>query len=138
MSTLTLIGRLGRDSELRYTADGKPLCNLAVAYNYGRKGQDGKRPSQWVDATLFGKHAEAIINYLVKGQQVYLVLDDVHVRTYQKSDGSEGNSISGTVSKIELAGSAPQSQAQRHAPQKAPSANNAAYSDMEDDSSIPF
>jgi hypothetical protein len=39
------IGRLGRDAELRYTPNGDAVCNLALACEYGRKGQDGKRPT---------------------------------------------------------------------------------------------
>lgn len=149
MSTMTLLGRIGRDAELRYTAGGDAICNIAVAYNYGRKGQDGKKPSQWVDATLFGKRAESLISYLVKGQQVAIWLDDVHVRTYQKNDGTEGHSLSGTVQKIEFAGSAPQQQQPAPAPQQRPQQSGqtpgqrsrqeqapAAFDDFDDD--IPF
>lgn len=111
MSTMTFVGRLGRDAELKYTPNGDAVINLAVAYNYGRKGQDGKKPSQWVDAALFGKRAEAMSQYLVKGTQLFLVLDDVHVRTYTKSDGVAGFALSGTVQKIDFVGSAPQQSA---------------------------
>ena len=152
MSTMTLLGRIGRDVELRYTPGGDAICNIAVAYNYGRKGQDGKKPSQWVDATLFGKRAEALVSHLVKGQQVALWMDDVHVRTYQKNDGTECHSLSGTVQKIEFAGSAPQQQQQQPAQQRTaapqqsgqtpgqrarqPAPPPAAFDDFDDD--IPF
>ena len=45
-------GRIGRDAELRYTPNGDAVCNIPVAVDYGRKGQDGKRPTQWYDVTL--------------------------------------------------------------------------------------
>ncbi|WP_262405552.1 single-stranded DNA-binding protein [Pseudomonas fluorescens] len=67
MPTLTDIGRLGRDAELRYTPNGDAVCNLALACEYARKGQDGKRPPQWIDATLWGKQAETMAPYLLKG-----------------------------------------------------------------------
>ena len=107
MSTMTFVARLGRDAELKYTPNGDAVCNLALAYNYGRKGPDGKKPSQWVDASLFGKRAEAMAQYLVKGQQVFVVLDDVHVRTYTKADGVQGFALSGSIQKIDFVGGSP-------------------------------
>ena len=44
--------RLGRDAELRYTPNNEPVTNLSLAYTHGKAGQDGKRPTQWIDATL--------------------------------------------------------------------------------------
>lgn len=108
MPTLTDIGRLGRDAELRYTPDGNAVCNLALACEYGRKGQDGKRPTQWVDATLWGKQAEAMAQYLVKGQQVHFTIDDAHVEVFTKSDQTQGVKLTGRVIVIKFSGSPPQ------------------------------
>ena len=43
---LTGLARIGKDAELRYTASNEPVANLSLAFNYGRKGDDGKRPTQ--------------------------------------------------------------------------------------------
>lgn len=131
MSTMTFVGRLGRDAELKYTPNGDAVINLALAYNYGRKGQDGKKPSQWVDSSLFGKRAEAMAQYLVKGQQLFVVLDDVHVRTYTKSDGVQGFALSGTVQKVEFVGSQPQQSppTQQRAPAHPPQQKQSASAD---------
>lgn len=48
MATLTGLFTLGRDAETRVTQGGTTVVQLAVAYNYGRKGEDGKKPSQWL------------------------------------------------------------------------------------------
>ncbi|SEP58598.1 single-strand DNA-binding protein [Pseudomonas sp. NFACC02] len=112
MPTLTDIGRLGRDAELRYTAAGDAVCNLPLACEYGRKGQDGKRPTQWVDATLWGKQAEAMAPYLLKGQQLHFTIDDAHVETFDKADGSKGVKLTGRVIIIKFASSPPQQQSQ--------------------------
>jgi len=108
MPTLTDTGRIGRDAELRYTPNGDPVCNLAIACDYGRKGQDGKRPTQWVDATLWGKQAESMAQYLVKGQQVHFTIDDAHVEVFTKSDQTQGVKLTGRVIVIKFVGSAPQ------------------------------
>ncbi|WP_442108730.1 single-stranded DNA-binding protein [Pseudomonas sp. NUPR-001] len=119
MPTLTDIGRLGRDAELRYTPDGNAVCNLALACEYGRKGQDGKRPTQWVDATLWGKQAETMAQYMVKGQQLHFTIDDAHVETYTKGDHSQGVKLTGRVIIIKFVGSPPQ-QAQQGSQQQQP------------------
>lgn len=108
MPTLTDVGRIGRDAELRYTPGGDAVVNLALACDYGRKGQDGKRPTQWVDATLWGKQAEAMAPYLLKGQQIYFTMDDAHIETYAKTGGGEGFKLTGKIILIKFVGSPPQ------------------------------
>jgi len=147
MPQLTDIGRLGRDVEVRYTPSGDAVASLALACEYGRKGQDGKRPTQWVDATLWGKQAEAMAPHLQKGQLLFFSIDDAHIETYKKNDGSEGFKLVGRISSIKFAGSAPEQsqqqqqqaprQQQRPAPQQ--QRQQAAQSFDDDiDMSIPF
>lgn len=131
------VARLGRDAELRRTNSGDAVATLALAFNYGRKGEDGNKPTQWLEASLWGKLAEALLPYLTKGQQVCVTVDDPHIETYQGQRG-EGHKLVGKVSAIELVGSRQQAAApapapQRRAPAPAPAAD---FSDMDD--SIPF
>lgn len=104
MAQIIGIFRIGRDAELRYTQGGEPVASLALAYNYGQKGQDNKKPSQWVDASLWGKRAEAMAPYLKKGVAIYVILTDPHIETYQGRNG-EGHKLVARVSEIEFAGS---------------------------------
>ena len=108
MPTLSDVGRLGRDAEVRFTPGGDAVCNLALACEYGRKGPDGKKPTQWIDATLWGKQAEALGPYLLKGQQLHFTIDDAHVETFAKADGTQGVKLTGKVIVIKFAGSPPQ------------------------------
>lgn len=162
---MQLIGlvRLGRDAELRSLPDGTPVMNLAMAYNYGKKDQDGRRQTTWVDGAVFGNRAEALAQYMVKGQQLCVTIDDVNIRTFDKADGSQGFSLSGTVSSIEFAGSsqqsggqqggnqqrqqpqqrqAPQGQQQRgnggYQQQRQPAPQNGGASGFDDFSDVPF
>ena len=137
MAILSGLFRLGRDAELRKTGAGDPVLGMALACNYGKKDEDGKRPTTWVDATLWGKLGEALAPYLLKGTQVCVTMDDVHLHTYEKKDGGTGVSLRGTVRMIELAGSKPA--AERQAPEAKPAPQAAkvgAFDDFED--SIPF
>jgi single-strand DNA-binding protein len=95
------MARLGRDAEIRYTPGGDAVCNLSLAVNYGQKGQDGNRPTQWIDASLWGKRAEALAQYLVKGSVHCFTLEDVHLETYQGKTG-EGVKLVARVLDVEL------------------------------------
>lgn len=139
MATLTGLFTLGRDAEIRVTGNGTTVVQLAVAYNYGRKGEDGKKPSQWVRASMFGKQAETLAPYLTKGKQVSLVIRDLHIATFQKQDGTTGTSLEGVADfddfargpKQDAAAPAPAQRQAAPAP-RAPSG----FDDMDD--SIPF
>jgi len=144
MATLTGLFTLGRDAETRVTGSGTTVVQLAVAYNYGRKGDDGKKPSQWVRASMFGKQAEALVPYLTKGKQVSLVIRDLHIATFQKQDGSTGTSLEGVADFDDFARGQKQegsTQAPAAAPRPAPPPKPAppagsGFDDMDDD--IPF
>lgn len=137
------LARIGKDAEIRYTPDGTAVANLSLAFSYGRKGEDGKRPTTWVDASLWGKQAEALAQYLLKGQQVAVTLEEVRIDTYKTRDGTPGSKIVARVSSIDFAGSQQQGQASApapapRAPQKpaAKPASGTGFDDM--DSDIPF
>lgn len=98
------LARIGRDAEIRHTAGGDAVASLSLAFTYGRKGEDGKRPTQWVDASIWGKRAESLAQYLTKGSLVAVTLEDVAIQTFNKSDGSVGTKLAGRVIDIELAG----------------------------------
>lgn len=141
MATLTGLFTLGRDAETRVTQGGTTVVQLAVAYNYGRKGEDGKKPSQWVRASMFGKQAETLAPYLTKGKQVSLVIRDLHIATFQKQDGSTGTSLEGVADFDDFA-RGPKQEGAAPAPRPAPApppAQRAANSGFDDlDSDVPF
>lgn len=139
MTTLVGLFMLGRDAELRRTSGGDPVATLALAYNYGRKGQDGKTPTQWVEAALWGERATKLVEYLKKGSQFYMQLDDLHIETYDKRDGGQGVKLAARVGGLEFtrgqrpAAPAPAPASRVPAPAPKPSSG---FDDMDDD--IPF
>jgi single-strand DNA-binding protein len=152
MPTLFGLARVGRDAEVRRTPNGDAVANISLAFNYGRKGDDGKRPTQWVDASMWGQRAEALAPYLLKGQAVAVTIDEAHIETFQRADGSPGSKMVGRIAQIELAGGRPEGAAPA-ARSNAPTSNgyadaksgrapapkpktNTGFDDMDDD--IPF
>lgn len=142
---MQLIGlaRLGRDAEARTVGDNV-VANLSLAFDYYDPKAEKKRSTTWIDAALWGRQAEALEQYLVKGSQVCVTIDDLHLETYQGRNG-EGTKLVGRVTSIKLAGgrqdgaSSP-APAPRPAPAPAPRAPapapRPAAGDMDDD--IPF
>lgn len=71
INQVVLVGRLVRDAELRYLSSGTSVMNFSIAVNRRRKQGD-----QWVDEAsffdveLFGRQAESIQRFMVKGKQV--------------------------------------------------------------------
>ena len=96
--------RVGNDPEVRFTPSGDAVMNLSLAYAYGRKGDDGKRPTQWVEASMWGKQAESLAPYIKKGDQVSVSIDDLHIETYPKKDGSEGFKLMGRIAAFDFVG----------------------------------
>jgi single-strand DNA-binding protein len=124
--------RLGRDASLKQTSAGKPVLQMAVAYNYGRE-----KETQWLDISMFGDRAEKVAPYMLKGTAIVAYIEDVHVRTYEKRDGTTGASLSGILSSFEFAGKSGSSgEPAERAPVAAKPALPGAFDDMSD--SIPF
>jgi single-strand DNA-binding protein len=128
---------VGRDAEVRFTTKGDAVASVSLAYNYGRKGQDGKTSTQWIEASLWGKRAESSAPYLVKATQIVAVIKDLHIETYQKKDGGEGTKLVGTLDDFEFCGGK-QSEHTEPARQDKPAQSQSGGSIMDMDSDLPF
>lgn len=71
---IILVGNLGRDPELRYTAQGTPVCSFSLATNERKKDRSGESQdvTTWFRVTLWNRLAETASQYLTKGQSVYV------------------------------------------------------------------
>ncbi len=70
-----VIGRLGRDPEVRYTPDGLAVANFSIATSYGttdKTTNEKKETTEWHRIVAFGKLGEICGEYLSKGKQVYI------------------------------------------------------------------
>jgi len=77
------IGRLGKDPEVRYTADSNAICNFSIAVGYKTAT---KETTEWVRITAFGKLAGICADYLKKGSQVFIA-GRMTTRKWQNKDG---------------------------------------------------
>ncbi|MDF1543785.1 MAG: single-stranded DNA-binding protein [bacterium] len=85
-----LIGRLGKDPELKYTPSGKAVATFSLATSERWKGQDGekKESTVWHNIVAWGRQAEVMKEYLSKGQQVY-VEGRISNRSYDDKEGNK-------------------------------------------------
>jgi single-strand DNA-binding protein len=74
INKVILIGRLGKDPELRYTTSGQAVANFSIATDEGYKTPDGQEVerTEWHNIVVWGKLAEICNQYLKKGKQVYV------------------------------------------------------------------
>lgn len=138
MNNITLAGQIGRDAETRYLPNGDPVCSFSVADSQGKD-----KPTIWWRCSLFGKRAESLAPYLVKGQAV-TVSGTVTEREYtDKSDGTQKKAMEIRVQDVALQGgrrdAAPAQQNTAPRPVQGaarPAAGCGGFEDMDDD--VPF
>jgi len=107
--------RLGRDAEIKYTGNSMPVLNMALAYNYGKD-----KATQWLDVAMFGQRAETVAPYFKKGTAIVAHIENLHVETYPKKDGTTGVRLSGILNSFEFAGGKGNAAQDEEAPKPAP------------------
>jgi len=91
INKVILVGRLGRDPELKYTASGVPFCRFSMATDEGwtDKGS-GERTerTEWHNIVVWDKLAEICNNYLTKGRMVYIE-GSLQTREWDDQEGNK-------------------------------------------------
>ena len=89
VNKVILVGNLGRDAELRYTPGGSAVSKFSIATTEVWNDKSGQRQerTEWHNVDLWGKQAESLSEYLVKGKQVYV---EGRLQTDEYTD-KEGN-----------------------------------------------
>jgi single-strand DNA-binding protein len=102
-----LIGNLGKDAELRYTAGGAPVVSVRIATTERYTDREGqkKEDTQWHDVVIWGKTAESIHEYLVKGKQIY-VEGRLQTRKWTDKEGKDRYNTEVRADRVVLLGSA--------------------------------
>jgi len=88
LNKVMIIGNLGADPEMRYTADGNALTSFRVASSRNYTGPDGQRreETEWFSVVTWRKLAEQCSQFLQKGRRVY-VEGRLRTRSWDTPDG---------------------------------------------------
>jgi single-strand DNA-binding protein len=90
VNKVILVGRLGQDPELRYTASGQGVCNFSLATSESWTDKSGQKQdkAEWHRIVAWGKVGELCNQYLKKGRQVYLE-GSLQTRNWETKDGQK-------------------------------------------------
>jgi single-strand DNA-binding protein len=90
VNKVILVGNLGRDAELRYTPGGAAVAtlNLATTEVWNDKAGQKQEKTEWHRVILWGKSAESLNEYLVKGKQIYIE-GRLQTRQWDDKDGNK-------------------------------------------------
>jgi single-strand DNA-binding protein len=103
-NVIAITGRLGQDSEMRFTPDGTAILSFSVGNGIYKKGAgDYNTLTTWYRCSLIGKRAESLnsMGALVKGARVGIT-GQHSIRTYNDKDGNERQSNEINVSELTL------------------------------------
>ncbi len=103
LNQISIIGRVTRDAELKYSASGTAIANFAIAVNRSvKKGDQWVDEASFFDLAVFAKTAENLSKYLVKGTQVAVTGSLVQDRW--EKDGVKQSKVKISVDQIQLIG----------------------------------
>ena len=106
MNRVTLIGRLGKDPEVRYTPNGKAVGNFTIATDEKWTGKDGKKNEkvEWHRIVCWEKTAELCGEYLSKGRLV-AIEGKLQTRDWTNKEGVKQYTTEIVASHVEFLGS---------------------------------
>jgi single-strand DNA-binding protein len=94
LNKVMIIGRLGRDPEMRYTPSGRPVTSFSVATSRSWNTSSGERrtETEWFNVVAWSNLAEICNQYLTKGQQVYIE-GRLQSRNWEDDQGKRHSSV---------------------------------------------
>lgn len=107
VNKVLLIGRLGRDPEVRYTPDGTAIANFSIATSEewkDKKTGEKQERTEWHRIVAFRRLGEICGEYLSKGRQVY-VEGRLQTRDWQDKDGNKRYTTEIVASQMQMLGS---------------------------------
>ncbi len=100
---VSIIGNLGADPDIKYSANGTAIANLRIAVNDYRKDQNGNSQQQtyWFSAVAFGKTAEIVGQFTSKGHKIGIIGKLVQ-REWEDQGGNKRSSVEIRIDSVEL------------------------------------
>jgi single-strand DNA-binding protein len=116
MLKLTIIGNLGSDPEMRYSANGSPFLRFNVASSYRVRSPEGEWQdrTEWVRVTVFGQRADTLNQHLRKGMRVY-VDGRLEARPWTDRSGNVQAGLEVLANEVQFMGARPSEDAEEPA-----------------------
>ncbi len=135
VNKVILIGRLGKDPEVRYTGNGTAVASFTIATSESWTNKDGEREerTEWHRIVAWRKLAEICGEYLAKGKQVYIE-GRLQTREWEDREGMKRWTTEITAQNMQMLGS----QGDRVRPDEPPLPPAPEESAVAEDDDIPF
>lgn len=101
MNTITLLGRLTKNPEARYTSTGKAVTLFTIAVNRPYTNSDGQREADFINCQAWEKTAEVVGNHVSKGDRL-LVEGRLQIRSYTDKEGVKRYATEVVVNRVEF------------------------------------
>lgn len=88
INNLTLVGRLTKDPDLKYTGNGTAVATFTLAVNRNFTNQSGEREADFINCVIWRKPAETLANYAKKGVLIG-VTGRIQTRSYDNQQGQK-------------------------------------------------
>ena len=88
LNHITVMGRMTRDPETRYTRSNTPVCSFTLAVERDRKNEDGSRATDFIDCVAWRSTAEFISKYFRKGSMA-VAAGRLQLRDWTDKDGNK-------------------------------------------------
>ena len=139
LNKIFIMGRLGRDPELRYTQAGKPVASFSLAVDRDYTDQaTGKRPCDWVDVVAWDARARFVQQYFRKGRMA-IVEGRLQVRDYTGRDGSKRRAVEVVADNVYFGDSKSAPPSEGNADESAlPAGQTGDFAELDDDGELPF
>ncbi|MEW6137513.1 MAG: single-stranded DNA-binding protein [Thermodesulfobacteriota bacterium] len=117
LNKVMLLGNLGRDPEVRYTASGRAVASFTLATTFTWRDQDGsdQEKTEWHRIVAWGRLGEICGEYLSKGQKVYIE-GRIQSRDWEDQDGNKRTTVEIVANDMIMLGSPGQNQERREEP----------------------
>lgn len=142
INKVLIIGRLGKDPDMRYAPSGTAIASFSVATNHSVKDAEGSwnEQTEWHSIKTFGRQAEFVGEYLKKGRQVF-VEGRLQTSSWEDQSGQKKYRTEIIASNVQFIGSKSESDSAEPAPAKdapAPAQNNQVDAPPAEEDDLPF
>ena len=139
LNKIIIMGRLGRDPEIRYTQSGTPVASFSLAVDRDFADQaTGKRPTDWIDVVAWSARARFVQQYFRKGQ-LAVVEGRLQIRDWTDREGGKRRTAEVVADQVYFAGAKTAPPIEGNADEAVlPQDPGADFRELEDEGELPF
>lgn len=139
LNKIILMGRLGRDPEVRYTQSGTPVASFSLAVDRDFVDQaTGRRPTDWIEVAAWNAKAKFVQQYFRKGQ-LAVVEGRLQIRDWTDKEGAKRRTAEVVADQIYFAGAKTAPPSEGNADERSlPEPPAQEFAEQDDEGELPF